>query len=96
MAETTPEQDKQALDKSKRINQMKNEADKTSQLADLLARKIPGQGGMSVDDFKNKWIPNFEKGWVNFTPDQSDDDNPYEGEYSKRPKIRILNEGKNP
>lgn len=86
-------EDKQADDKTKRIARMKKEANSTSELADLLAKGIPGQGGMSVDVFKQKWIPNFEKGYTNLTPDAGDDKQPYGDDYAKRPRVRILSEG---
>lgn len=95
--EETPEQkaarEKQSADKTSRINQMKGEASRTSDLADKLARGIPGQGGMSVSDFKNKWVPSFETGHVSSTPDPGDDQLPYGDDFSRRPKVRILSEG---
>ena len=102
MAEETPQekanreaQEKQNKDKTSRISQMKGEASRTSQLADMLAKKIPSQGGMSVEDFENKWIPNFEKGYTNLTPDPADDTKPYGDDYSKRPRVKILSKGTN-
>jgi hypothetical protein len=71
---------------------LKKDADDTHAFAQDLARKIPSQsGGMSIADFKNKFIPGFESGYVGLTPETTD--TPYGMPATNRPKIKILSEG---
>lgn len=79
--------------KAKAKASLKKDAEDTHEFAQTLARKIPSQsGGMSVDDFKNKFVPGFESGYTNLTADTTD--TPYGMPTSNRPKIKILSEGK--
>lgn len=89
MAEQPNPQD---VEKAKAKASLKKDADDTHVFAQSLARKIPSQsGGMSVDDFKNKFVPNFETGYTGLTPDTTD--TPYNMPTTNRPKIKILSEG---
>jgi NAD+--asparagine ADP-ribosyltransferase len=89
------EEKKKAEDKYKqqisdRKTRLKKDGKDLNSLSRQLAAMIPGQGGMSVSDFKN-WAEQFESGYTTYTP--SPTDTPYEQPYSQRPKVRILSEG---
>lgn len=88
----TQQPNPQDLEKAKVKASLKKDADDTHAFAQNLARKIPSQsGGMSVDDFKNKFVPNFEAGYTALTPENTD--TPYGMPTTNRPKIKILSEG---
>lgn len=90
MTEETPEEKQ----KRESIASLKKDAKNTSDFANRLAGITPSAtSGMSVEDFKNKWISGFESGWIDTT--QKPDDLPYElSDKSLRPKVIILAEGK--
>lgn len=84
---------KQKDQQDKKKTALKKEGENIYQLSQQLAKQIPGQSGMTVDDFKNKWIPGFEQGYVQYTPDTKD--TPYDLPYGNRPKVKIIQEGTN-
>lgn len=89
MTSTPPPPTVEELDRIKRKAALKNDALETTALPGIIG--TPPSGGMSVSDFKNKWIPQFEEGFVDKTPDATD--TPYGRPYADRPRITILAEG---
>jgi hypothetical protein len=77
---------------TKQKNKLKNEGESIHNFSKTMAAQIPkSQGGMTANDFENKFVPGFESGYINQTPDTTD--TPYDEPYSQRPKVRILSKG---
>lgn len=83
MAEDKPDSNKAAKDK------LKKEGTQINDYGKYLAARTPGGAGMSVDALE-RWIPAFEQGYVDKTPEN---DTPYGLETGRRPKVRILDRG---
>lgn len=91
MADLTPAekaQKKQDDDITSKKDALKKQGTQIEDYSKLLGAKIPGAGGMTLKDFEDKWIPSFETGYTKATPDTTD--TPYGKDYSKRPKVKII------
>lgn len=87
------ERDSKAGDElNKQKNKLKTEGESIHNFSVKMAEQIPkSQGGMTASQFENQFVPGFESGYINQTPDTTD--TPYEEPYSQRPKVKILSKG---
>jgi hypothetical protein len=82
----TPEQKRHKENKAS----LKREGQRTLDYARAIGAHAPIGGGMSIADFKSKYIPGFQTGWTELTKEQ---DTAYNFGEKRGPKIKILSEG---